>query len=54
MKVRAIPIVIGAPGIILKRLVKRVEKMEIRGQVKTIQITRLSRSTRIVRRVLEI
>ena len=36
MKVTVIPMVIGALGIVTKRLVKRLEDLEIRGQVKTI------------------
>ena len=38
-------------GIILKGLVKKLEDLEIRGQVKTIQTTAVLRSTRILRRV---
>ena len=53
MKVTVIPIVIGAPGTISKRLVKILEDMEIRGQVETIQTKALLRSASILRRVLE-
>ena len=44
MKVIVIPIVIGAFRIISKGLVKELEDLEIRGQVKTIQTTALLRS----------
>ena len=44
MKVTVIPIVIGAHGTISKDLVKRVERLEIRGQVEIIQSTVLLRS----------
>ena len=37
MKVTVIPIVIGALGTIPKGVVNRVEEIEIRGQVETIQ-----------------
>ena len=37
----------------IKGLVKRLEDLEIRGQVETIQTTALLRSSRILRRVLE-
>ena len=53
MKVTVIPVVIGALGTISKGLVKGVEDLEIRGQVETIQTTALSRSAKILRRVLE-
>ena len=46
------PIVIGALGTVNKGLIIRLEELEIRGQVVTIQITAL-RSARILRRVLE-
>ena len=53
MKVKVIPIVIGALGTKPKRLVQGLEDLEIRGQEETIQTTVLSRSARILRRVLE-
>ena len=53
MKVTVIPIVTNALGTIPKGLVKRLEDVEFRGEVKTIQNIELSRSTRILRRVLE-
>ena len=46
-------IVIGALGTIPKGLVKRLEDLEIRGQVETIQTTALLGSSRILRKVLE-
>ena len=48
-----IPVVIDAIGIILKGLVKRLEDLEIRGQVETIQTTELLRSARILKRIQE-
>ena len=52
MKVTVIPRVIGALGTIPQGLVKRLEKLEVRGQVETIFTTAL-RWARILRRVLE-
>ena len=49
MKVTVIPIVVGILGTIPKRLVKRLEDLEIIGQVETIQTTALLSSTRILR-----
>ena len=53
MNVTVIPIVNGALGTIPKGLVKGLEELETRGQVDAIQTTALSRSARILRRVLE-
>ena len=53
MKVTVIPIVIGTLGMISKGLVKGLEDLAIRGQIKIIQTTALLRSARILRRVLE-
>ena len=53
MKVTFIPIVTGALDIVTEVLLKGMEDLEIRGRVKTIQITTLLRSARILRRVLE-
>ena len=47
MKVTVIPSVIGALGTFTKGLVQRLEDLEIRGRVETIQRTVLLRSTRI-------
>ena len=47
------PIVFGALRIILKRLVKRLEDLEIRGQVEDMQTTALLRLARKLRKVLE-
>ena len=54
MKVMVIPIVISALGTNTNGLIKGLEELELRGQVETIQMTVLLRSTRILRRVLEI
>ncbi len=53
MKVKIIPIVIGAFGTITKGLIKRLEDVEIRGLVETIETTVLLRTARILRRILE-
>ena len=45
--------VIGALGTVTKRLVQRLEDLEITGQVETVQTTALLRSARILRRILE-
>ena len=50
MKVRVIPLVIGALGTFNKGLIKRLEDFEIRGRVETIQATEYLRSNRILRR----
>ena len=52
MKVTVIQIVIDALGRIPKELEKGLDGLEIRRQVGTIQKTALSRSARIMRRVL--
>ena len=48
MKVRFIPIVVGALDTVIKGLVKRLENLEIKGRVETIQTTALLRSVRIL------
>ena len=53
MKVKVIPIVIGALNTVTKGLVQGLEDLEIRERVETIQTTGLSKSGRILRRVLE-
>ena len=53
MEKTVIPIVIGALCTILKRLVKELEDLEIRGQLETIQTSLLLRPARILRRVLK-
>ena len=53
MKVKIVPIVIGALGIITKGLLKGLEDMEVGGRVETIQMTALLGTARILRRVLE-
>ena len=47
------PIMVGALGTIPKLLMKRLEDLEIRGQVQTIATTALLRLARILRRILE-
>ena len=54
MKVTIIPIVIGAFGTVTKGLLKGLEDLEVGGKVETIQTTALLRTTRILRRVMEI
>ena len=41
MKVKVVPIVIGALGTIPKALEKSLDKLEIRGRIETIQTTAL-------------
>ena len=53
MKATVIPIVIDAFGTIPKGLVQRMEGLEIRGPVETIQTRAFLRLTRILRQVLE-
>ena len=53
MKVMIIPNVIGALGTVTERLTKELEDLKIKGRVETIQTTALSKSARILRRVLE-
>ena len=51
MKVKIIPIVIGAFGTVTKGLIKGLEDLEISGRVETIQRTALLKTARILRRV---
>ena len=53
MKVKIIPIVIGAFDAVTKGLLKELEDLEVGGRVETIQTTALLRMARILRRVLE-
>ena len=53
MKVKVIPIVVGAHGTVPINLEKRVGDLEIRGRIETIQTTALLQSARILRKVLE-
>ena len=48
-----IPTVLGVLGMVPKGLEKRLEELEFRGKLETIQTTTLLRLTRIPRRVLE-
>ena len=50
MKVTIVPIVIGA---LSEGLLKGLEDLEVGGRVKTIQMTALLRTARILKRVLE-
>ena len=54
MNMTVIPIVVGALGTVHKSLESGLEELEIRKKIETIQTTSLLRSTRILRRVLEI
>ena len=49
-----IPIVIGAFGTVTKGLLKGLEDLEVGGLMETMITTALLRTTRILRRVLEI
>ena len=53
MRVKVIPIVVGAIGMLPKSLEKGLEELEIRGRNGTIQTTASLQLARIVRRVLE-
>ena len=53
MLVTIIPIVIGDFGAVTKGLLKGLEDLEVGGRVKTIQMTALLRTARILRRVLK-
>ncbi len=48
-----IPIVIGAFGTVIKRLLKGLEDLEVGGRMETIQTAALLRTDRILRKVLE-
>ena len=54
VKVTVIPIVTGVLSTVTKGLLQRLEDLEIRGGVETIQTTALLGLARILRRVLEI
>ena len=49
MKVKIIPIEIGAFGTVTKVLLKGLEDLEVGGQVETIQTTALLRTARILK-----
>ena len=53
MKLRIVPIVIGALGTITKGLLKGLEDLEVGRRVETIQTTALLRTARILRQLLE-
>ena len=53
IRVTVVPIVIGELGTVIKGLEMKLEKLEIRGRIVTIQTTALLRSARILRRVQE-
>ena len=52
MRVTVMPIVIDALGTVPKSLEERLEELENRGKIETIQITAMLRSTIILRIVL--
>ena len=52
MKVKIIPIIIGALGTVTKGLIKGLEDLEIGGRVETIRNTAWLRLAKILRRVL--
>ena len=52
--VTVIPIISGTFGTVLKSLEKRLEELEISERIDTIQTPAMLRSSRILRRVLEI
>ena len=52
-KVSVVPIVFGAFGTVTEGLLKGLEDLEVGGRVENIQTTALSRTARILRRVLE-
>ena len=54
MKLTVIPVVIGTLGTVPKGLERGLEELEIRERIEIIETTALLRSTRILRRVLEI
>ena len=49
MKVTVIPVVIGALDTVTRGLAPKIQNLEIRGRVETIQTTPLLRSVRILR-----
>ena len=53
MKVTIITIVIGDFTTVTKGLLKGLKNLEVGGRVETIQTTTLSRTARILRRILE-
>ena len=53
IKVKVVPIVIGAFGKVPKALENNLGELEIRGRIETLQTTALLGSARILRRVLE-
>ena len=53
-KVTLILTIAGTFGMVQRKLVKRLQKLEIRGRTETSQTTALLKSVRILRRVLEI
>ena len=53
MKVKIIPIVIGAFSTVNKGLLKRLEDLEVEGRVEAMETTALLRTARILRRVLK-
>ena len=52
MGVTVVPIVVGALGTVPEGLDKRLEELEIRERIKTIQTTALLKSARILRIII--
>ena len=53
MRMKVVPIVIGALAMIPRGLEKSLDELDIRGRIETIQTTALLRLAGILRRVLE-
>ena len=53
MNVTFIPIIIGALGTVSKKIINRLEDMEVRGRVEAFTSITLLRSARIQRRIPE-
>ena len=53
MRIKMIPIVVGAHGTVPKNLENKLDDLEIRGRIGTILTTALLQSARILRRVLK-
>ena len=51
--VEVVPVVIGTPGSVTKKFDELIEKLRITNNVEVIQITAMSGTARILRKVLE-
>ena len=49
-----IPIVVESIGTVIKKLKKRLDKLDVRGRINSIQTTALMKSVTMFRRVLDI